>query len=104
MPEAVEPRPVDVNGQSVRVRTSGLAWRQAGDEVVVLDLAASSYHAVNASGALLWAQLTGWTTAAELASVLASSFGLTPGQADRDVASSSPRPSAPGSWGRACGA
>ena len=85
MPESAEPVPVVMQSHSVRLRTSGLAWRQAGDEVVVLDQAAASYHALNASGALLWARLTEWTTAAELARVLASSFRLTSGQADRDV-------------------
>ena len=72
-------------GRSVRARPSGLAWRQAGDEVVVLDLVAGSYHALNASGALLWERLAGWTTAGELAAVLVSCYGLTPAAAARDV-------------------
>jgi hypothetical protein len=75
-----------MNGRSFRVRCSDLAWRRAGDEVVVLNLATSSYHALNATGAVLWERLDGWKTAGELAAVLASSFGLTPAAADRDVA------------------
>ena len=71
--------------QSVRVRRDDLAWRRAGDEVVVLDLAASSYHALNASAALLWERLADWTTAEELNRVLVSCFGLTSEAADRDV-------------------
>jgi hypothetical protein len=71
--------------RSVRVRPTGLAWRRAGDEVVVLDLAASSYHALNASGALLWERLAGWTTAGELAGALIRSFGLTQAAAAADV-------------------
>jgi hypothetical protein len=70
---------------SVRARPSDLAWRQAGGEVVVLDLAASSYHALNASGALLWERLAGWTTPEALAGLLADCFGLTPAAAAADV-------------------
>jgi Coenzyme PQQ synthesis protein D (PqqD) len=71
--------------QSVRVRREDLAWRRAGDEVVVLDLAASSYHALNASAALLWEWLADWTTAHELTRALISCFGLTSEAAHRDV-------------------
>ena len=42
--------------------------------------------ALNASGALLWERLAGWTTGGELTAVLAGSFGLTPADAARDVA------------------
>ena len=69
----------------VRARPAGLAWRQAGHEVVVLDLAAFSYHALNASGALLWERLAGWTTAGELTGTLVGSFGLAPTAAAADV-------------------
>jgi hypothetical protein len=70
----------------VRARQDDLAWRRAGDEVVVLDLAASSYHALNASGALLWERLADWATAEELTRVLAVAFGLPSATAVRDVA------------------
>ena len=81
-PKLAEPA---MSGRPVRARPTGLAWRQAGDEVVVLDLVAGSYHALNASGALLWERLAGWTTASELAGVLVSVYGLTPAAADLDV-------------------
>ncbi len=76
-----------MSGRSVRARPSGLAWRQAGDEVVVLDLVAGSYHALNAAGALLWERLAGWTTAGQLAGVLVSRYALTPAAAALDVVS-----------------
>ena len=72
-----------VNGRAVRVRPDGLAWRQAGDEAVVLDLAAARYHALNASGALLWQRLDSWATADQLTAVLVSAFGLAPADAAR---------------------
>ena len=40
MPGSAEPMPPAPRDQYVRVRASNLAWRQAGDEAVVLDLAA----------------------------------------------------------------
>jgi hypothetical protein len=73
-------------GPRFRTRQDGLAWRRAGDEVVVLDLAASSYHALNASGALLWERLADGATTAELAGVLAAALGLPPAAALADVA------------------
>lgn len=96
MPESVSPAgsagaaesvsPAEsVSGRFVRIRAAGLAWRQAGDEVVVLDLAAARYHALNVSGALLWGRLGAWTTIGELAGTLARSCGLTPESATADV-------------------
>jgi hypothetical protein len=75
-----------MSDRSVRVRSSDLAWRQTGDEIVVLDLAAAVFHAVNASGALMWERLTDWTTAAELARELVSRYRLPAAVATRDVA------------------
>ena len=75
-----------MSDRSVRLRSSDLAWRQTGDEIVVLDLAASVFHALNASGALLWERLTGWTTAGELARKLVSRYRLSAAVAARDVA------------------
>jgi hypothetical protein len=77
--------PAELAGQFVRVRPDSLVWRQAGDEVVILDLAAARYHALNASGALLWERLGGWMTAGELAGMLATTFGLAPADAAADV-------------------
>ena len=78
MPEPAEPTQHSDNGRAVRARPTGLAWRQAGDEAVVLDLAAARYHALNASGTLLWERLDRWATADQLTAVLVSAFGLAP--------------------------
>jgi Coenzyme PQQ synthesis protein D (PqqD) len=83
--ESSGPVKPDAGDRSVRLRSGGLAWRRAGEEVVVLDLAAAGYHALNASGALLWERLGSWTTGAELSGVLAASYGLTPAAAAADV-------------------
>ncbi len=86
VPEPDESQGPAMPGRSVRVRRGDLAWRQAGDEVVVLDLAASVFHGLNASGALLWERLADWTTAGEMAAMLVSSYGLSAALAAQDVA------------------
>ena len=86
MPEPAESRHPAMSGRPVRVRLGDLAWRQVGDEVVVLDLTASVFHALNASGALLWERLADWTTAGEMAEMLVSSYGLSATLAAEDVA------------------
>ena len=85
-PSSAEAAGAAMSGGSVRLRPSGLAWRQTGDEVVVLDLAASVFHALNASGALLWERLADWTTAGELAGELVSRYRLPAAVAAPDVA------------------
>ena len=86
MPPSAEAAGPAMSDRYVRVRPSDLAWRQTGDEIVVLDLAASVFHALNASGALMWERLADWTTAGELAGELASRYRLSAAVAARDVA------------------
>jgi len=86
MPPSAEATGPAMSDRSVRVRSSDLVWRQTGDEIVVLDLAASVFHALNASGALMWERLADWTTAAELAGELVSRYRLSAAVAARDVA------------------
>jgi hypothetical protein len=85
-PSSAEAAGPALSDRSVRVRSADLAWRQAGDEVVVLDLAASVFHALNASGALLWERLADWTTAGELARELVGRYRLSAAVAAPDVA------------------
>ncbi len=86
MPPSAETAGPALSGRSVRVRPSELAWRKTGDEVVVLDLAASVFHALNASGAFMWERLADWTTAGELAGELVRHYHLSAPVAARDVA------------------
>jgi hypothetical protein len=86
VPEPAESQGPAMPGRSARVRLGELSWRKAGDEVVILDLAASAFHALNASAALLWERLADWTTAGEMAGMLVSSYGLSAALAAEDVA------------------
>lgn len=58
-----------------------LAWRQTGEEVVVLDLQGSVYFGLNASAAPLWTMLARGATRGELVARL-----LADQQVDRDRA------------------
>jgi hypothetical protein len=58
-----------------------LAWRETGEEVVVLDLQGSVYFGLNASAAPLWTMLARGTTREELVARL-----LADQQVDRDRA------------------
>jgi hypothetical protein len=74
-----------VTTRSIRVRPDQLAWREAGDEIVILDLGASCYHSLNATGSLLWRRLADWTSEEELITMLTNHFGVAPKDAARDV-------------------
>jgi hypothetical protein len=63
-----------------------LEWRRSGDEVVVLDARASTYHLLNRTGADLWGKLADGATGPALSAHLVDAYGLTPEQAERDVA------------------
>lgn len=67
------------------LRTSELPWRAVEDDVVALDLAASRYLGVNATGALLWERLAGGATERELVEALAESHPDARDRAAADV-------------------
>ena len=61
-------------------------WQPVDDEIVVLDLEASAYLAVNNTGALLWPLLAAGSSQARLVEELASRFGMDDDHARADVA------------------
>lgn len=69
----------------MRLRKRDLVWQNLDDEVVALDLAASTYLRINGSGALLWRQLETSATRDQLVDALAGRFDLTREQAAADV-------------------
>lgn len=70
--------------ENLRLRED-VQWREAGGEVIALDLGTGQYLSVNRSGALLWTMLQAGTSAAALVDRLASAFELSPEQARADV-------------------
>jgi len=69
----------------LQLRDADLAWRELHGEVVALDLHASEYFTVNASGGILWEALTRGTTRSELVRCLIDAYGVSPETAGRDT-------------------
>ena len=63
-----------------------MEWQPVDDEVVILDLDASAYLAVNNTGSVLWPLVARGTTPAELVEELTARFDVGSDQASADVA------------------
>jgi len=71
----------------IRLRVTDLTWREVDQQVVVLDLRASTFLELNRTGSLLWNALAEEAvTARDLAQLLVGRYGITAEQADADVA------------------
>lgn len=79
-------RPGDARPSRHRLRSGAVAWSARDDEVVVLDLASSTYLRVNAAGAVLWPLLVEGATHDDLVEALVSAYGIERDQAGADVA------------------
>ncbi|MGC4746286.1 PqqD family protein [Micromonospora sp. DT201] len=69
-----------------RVDPDRVAWRVAGDEVVVLDTANSVYFGLDSAGALLWQRLVAGATSTELVTALEETAAVDRERARADVA------------------
>ncbi len=69
----------------LELRADKVVWRALDDEVVGLDLEASRYFRLNASGAFLWQQVSEAKTQDQLIDALVETYGIGRDQATRDV-------------------
>ncbi|MEK8108226.1 PqqD family protein [Micromonospora sp. M12] len=69
-----------------RVDPGRVAWRAAGDEVVVLDTTDSIYFVLDPAGALLWQRLLAGATSTELVTALVETATVDRERARADVA------------------
>ena len=69
----------------MRLRGEDLTWQEIDGELVILDLARSSYLTTNGTGAFLAKLLTTDHSADELAEALAAEYEITVAQAREDV-------------------
>ena len=69
----------------MRLRGEDLTWQEIDGELVILDLARSSYLTTNGTGAFLAKLLVEDRTADDLAAALAAEYGITPEEARGDV-------------------
>lgn len=75
-----------MTGEVVQLRKE-LSWRKVGDEIVVLDLRASVYFAVQGAGAAIWERLASGAREAELVEAVLEEFDVETDQAEADIAS-----------------
>ncbi|QDY08306.1 PqqD family protein [Micromonospora sp. HM134] len=68
-----------------RVDPTRVAWRQAGDEVVVLDTARSVYFGLDRRAALLWQRLVDGATQHDLVTTLMDDAAVDRERASADV-------------------
>lgn len=71
--------------KQLRLRSADLSWREIEDEVVAVDLQASTYVSANASGLVLWRALAEGATREELVDHLVAEFGVERERAAADV-------------------
>lgn len=69
----------------MRLRGEDLTWQEIDGELVILDLARSSYLTTNGTGAFLAKLLVEDRTPDDLAAALAAEYGITPEEARGDV-------------------
>lgn len=65
----------------MKLRDSDLTWQEIDEEIIVLDLRASSYLKLNGTGAHLWKQLDGGADKGGLVDSLLATY-----EVDRDTA------------------
>ncbi len=69
----------------VKLRSEALAWRQVGNEVLLLDTKSAQYMSVNPTGSLLWLLIAQGCSVSELTDALARHFSLSTEQAAKDT-------------------
>ncbi len=72
-------------GTRLRIRARDLSWEQLDDEVVILDLAGSTYLRLNGPGAVLWHVLLTVADEARLVEALLEEYDIDQVTAQRDV-------------------
>ena len=70
---------------TIRLRDDALEWREVDGEVVALDLRASTYFAVNHTGAAIWPRLVAGATHAELVTEIRDRYDVADADAARHV-------------------
>lgn len=74
------------SGQKLMLNVDDLAWREVGDELVVLEVATTMYLTLNGSAKALWELLVDGATTSELSAALQERYGIDAERADSDVA------------------
>jgi hypothetical protein len=69
----------------MKLREQDLTWQEIDEEIVILDLRASSYLKLNGTAAFLWKRLESGAESEDLVGALTSNYEVDDGVARRDV-------------------
>jgi hypothetical protein len=69
------------------VKADDVVWREAGDELVVLELTTTTYLTLNGTAKQLWLGLLDGATVEELIGTLSGQYGISAEQARADTES-----------------
>lgn len=70
---------------TLRLRVDEVAWRDVGDELIVLELSTSTYLTLNGSAKQLWLGLASGASVQDLADALVATYGISAEQANADA-------------------
>src|SRR5581483_7189478 len=71
--------------ETFRIKTQEVAWREIGDEMVVLHLGTATYLSINGSGRTLWNRMADGASRQELIDALIATYEIDGDRAARDV-------------------
>ena len=63
--------------QRMRIRSSGLSWRELDGKIMLLDIRSSAYLSISGAGSVIWTALAKGATVDELVDVVTSEFDVT---------------------------
>jgi hypothetical protein len=69
----------------MKIRSSGLSWRQLDDNIMLLDIATSSYLSITGAGSVIWVALVDGSTVDELVTTVLTEFDVDHATAAADV-------------------
>ena len=73
--------------EKIQIKVDEVVWREVGEEMVVLELATSTYLTLNGAAKHLWERLASGATFDELVDVLADRYRISAVQARDDAES-----------------
>src|ERR1700722_18767383 len=73
--------------EKLYLKSDDVVWREAGDELVVLELSTTTYLTLNGTAKQLWLGLVHGSTVEELVSTLIEKYGISSEQAQSDTES-----------------
>ena len=74
-----------MNDQRMKIRTTGLSWRELDGKIMLLDIASSSYLSISGAGSVIWTALVKGATFDELISAVEAEFDVDHDTATTDV-------------------